>query len=423
MMKPTITRHRFLPSRLSTISADVWIRPKKLTYPEWYRMCMGTMSSDQVRTLSRASRLTATGVQGRKDREPILEPNETDRDHGYRHLRRTALVIGSSGALGGIVARHLARDLKMRVLGADITSPSDRNGGSSSESLDSFIKLPSSSNQSANPPLVQLVRGVHHFLYGNQVIRDDNDVEDRPATALDAIVVASGGFALDPEPVPTLKGCPPLPALEQSALEYSNQFHQMNQMNIDPVVAAAFVARHYLTVGTSDDESSGGLLVVMGASAALAPTPNLLSYGTSKAAVHHLVQSVGAATGNSLGSKTERRTGRKVRKDLPSMDRMTIVGLLPTTIDTMSNRRAMPDADFASWTSPWDIAREIGVWIDSPLLRPHSGALLKVYKKQVPSDDSTNTSTVNKTYSNEKLHDWDKNSGRESSGAVFELVR
>ena len=48
-----------------------------------------------------------------------------------------------------------------------------------------------------------------------------------------------------------------------------------------------------------------GLLVLMGASAALGPTPGAVAYGLAKAAVHHLVKSAAAdGSGMPAGSKT-----------------------------------------------------------------------------------------------------------------------
>ena len=60
---------------------------------------------------------------------------------------------------------------------------------------------------------------------------------------------------------------------------------------------------------------------------------------------------------------------------------MTMVGILPTMIDTPANRKANPQGDFESWTKPSHIAKEIGLWVEKPALRPHSGSLVKVYSK------------------------------------------
>ena len=95
-------------------------------------------------------------------------------------------------------------------------------------------------------------------------------------------------------------------------------------------------------------------------------------------ATHHIIQTMGATTGNSLETRVKRRQGRQYRQFAAQLDTMSVVGILPTTIDTPSNRQANPNTDTESWTKPHDIAVEIGKWVDTPQLRPHSGALVKV---------------------------------------------
>jgi len=124
-----------------------------------------------------------------------------------------------------------------------------------------------------------------------------------------------------------------------------------------------------------------GLFVVIGATAALSSTPGMLGYGLSKVSSHHLVQTMGASTGLALQTKTERKVGRQFRQHAENLDSMTCIGVLPTTIDTPSNRQFNPDADYTAWTKPLDIATKVGEWAEKPQLRPHSGALVKVSTK------------------------------------------
>lgn len=99
----------------------------------------------------------------------------------------------------------------------------------------------------------------------------------------------------------------------------------------------------------------GGLLVLTGATAALQATPGMVSYGASKAATHHLIAS--AVT------------------ELP--EDATVLGVLPTTIDTPMNRKFMADADFSTWTKAEDIAEKILEWSNAPNGgRPPSGHLI-----------------------------------------------
>lgn len=117
----------------------------------------------------------------------------------------------------------------------------------------------------------------------------------------------------------------------------------------------------------------------MGATAALQPTPGMIGYGVSKSAAHQYVQTLGATTGLAVASKSLRKEGRKARRHYQSLDTLSVVGILPTMLDTPSNREANPDANFLEWTKPIDIAKEIGTWISNPPLRPHSGSLVKVF--------------------------------------------
>lgn len=105
----------------------------------------------------------------------------------------------------------------------------------------------------------------------------------------------------------------------------------------------------------------------------------MLGYGLSKVGVHHFIQTVGEISGKSVTTKSRRRKARKIRQDKEYLDTLSIIGILPTTIDTPNNREVMPGADFDLWTQPQDIADEIGNWIKMPPLRPHSGSLVKVF--------------------------------------------
>jgi NAD(P)-dependent dehydrogenase (short-subunit alcohol dehydrogenase family) len=51
--------------------------------------------------------------------------------------------------------------------------------------------------------------------------------------------------------------------------------------------------------------------------------------------------------------------------------------VVPTTIDTPANRRAMPDADFSRWTPPEAVARVV-LWLASDAAAPVRGGLVPV---------------------------------------------
>jgi hypothetical protein len=260
----------------------------------------------------------------------------------------------------------------------------------------------------------------------------------------------------------------------QNSKSYIQSMERMYNQNFNPVVAASIVAQHYMNPHlhpnmsrhhTNDNDTDataaqhkmkGTLMVVMGAMAALQPTQTMMGYGSAKQAIHYYIESLGASTGGGISvaasdiytnlkakhhhsseeedmnhpnsnnnsgsgsrplvdSKLVRQAGRSVRKDIPSYDYLTVVGLLPTMLDTPRNRHSILQEhheerlfkknattkvvngtssvqknndneeedgnhfDFSTTLiSPNDIASEIGTWITTPALRPHSGALIKV---------------------------------------------
>lgn len=282
------------------------------------------------------------------------------------------------------MARYLSQELGLQVLGADVVDlPRELTG---SWELDGFVQLP---RQATLEDLtVRLVRGVDRFLQSNPKLQrptildrdvNDDDDDDTPETPrkprLNAIICASGGWQSDPPPPEAESPADGITEyeLEQGAHTYAAAIQRMVQMNLDPVLAAGYVAQHCM--------APQGLWVVMGATAALQPTPGMMGYGVSKAASHHVVRTVGATTGKSLEGKAMRQAGAKARLPLPALDTLTAVGILPTMIDTPANRRADPNGKFDQWTKPRDIAVEIGTWLQQRELRPHSGSLIKVYSK------------------------------------------
>ncbi|KRY09988.1 Dihydropteridine reductase, partial [Trichinella patagoniensis] len=102
-----------------------------------------------------------------------------------------------------------------------------------------------------------------------------------------------------------------------------------------------------------------GLLVFTGAAAALQPTPTMMAYGMAKAAVQQLARSAGCPAGG-----------------LP--EESTCLAILPVTLDTPANRKAMPKADTSSWTQLSYIVDMISGWISDYGSRPKSGSLIKL---------------------------------------------
>lgn len=80
-----------------------------------------------------------------------------------------------------------------------------------------------------------------------------------------------------------------------------------------------------------------GRLINFGSAAVSNGMPGAAPYLVSKAAVHALTRAIAAELSGDI----------------------TCNALLPTIIDTTTNREAMPDADFSSWVSPQRIADEV----------------------------------------------------------------
>ncbi|EPY36370.1 dihydropteridine reductase [Angomonas deanei] len=117
-------------------------------------------------------------------------------------------------------------------------------------------------------------------------------------------------------------------------------------------VLSSVLASHLFA--TKADESS--LLVLTGASASLQPTPSMIGYGMSKAAVHFLTKSL--ASDPRLISRGD-----------------SVLCILPSTLDTEANRLGMPDADRSSWTPLDDVSSALWKWAEGTDL-PASGSLV-----------------------------------------------
>jgi NAD(P)-dependent dehydrogenase (short-subunit alcohol dehydrogenase family) len=100
----------------------------------------------------------------------------------------------------------------------------------------------------------------------------------------------------------------------------------------------------------------GGSVVAVGSRAAETGGGGMAAYAVSKVAVHALVRVLALEN-----------------RDL----NVRFNAVLPGTIDTPANRRAMPDADPSKWTSPTAIAAVVAFLL-SPESAPTTGALVPV---------------------------------------------
>jgi len=104
-------------------------------------------------------------------------------------------------------------------------------------------------------------------------------------------------------------------------------------------------------------KSGNGQIIAVGSRAAVEPGANVGAYSASKAAMVSLIKTV-ALENQDAG--------------------MTANVILPGTIDTPTNRKAMPDADFSKWVKPATIASLI-VWLASEAASDINGAIIPVY--------------------------------------------
>ena len=100
-----------------------------------------------------------------------------------------------------------------------------------------------------------------------------------------------------------------------------------------------------------------GRIIAIGSRAAENPGPGVGAYSASKAALVSLVRTV------ALENKDSGITANVI---------------LPGTIDTPANRRAMPTADTGQWVQPAEIASLI-LWLTSAPAKDVTGAAIPVY--------------------------------------------
>lgn len=155
---------------------------------------------------------------------------------------------------------------------------------------------------------------------------------------LDAVICVAGGWA----------------GGNASNKDFVKNTELMVKQSLWSSVIAAKLAADFL--------KEGGLLSLIGAKAALDPTPGMIGYGLAKAAVIHLTRSLAAKDGG-----------------LP-VD-ATVLAVLPVTLDTPMNRKWMVSADFSTWTPLEFVADKFLTWSSTPAERPASGSLIQLITK------------------------------------------
>ena len=150
---------------------------------------------------------------------------------------------------------------------------------------------------------------------------------------LDVLVNVAGGFTWE--------------TLEDGSIDSWARMQAMNLMTAATITKAAIPA---LTA------SGRGRIVNIGAGAAIKAGMGMGAYAASKSGVHRLTE----ALAEELGGKG-----------------VTVNAILPSIIDTPTNRKDMPDADTSQWVQPAAIA-DVILFLASEAARGVTGALIPV---------------------------------------------
>lgn len=108
-------------------------------------------------------------------------------------------------------------------------------------------------------------------------------------------------------------------------------------------------------------KTGNGRIVAIGSRAALEPGAGVGAYSASKAAMVSLIRTV-ALENKDVG--------------------ITANVILPGTMDTPTNRKFMPNADFSKWVRPASVASLIA-WLVSDAGKDVNGAVIPVYGSEV----------------------------------------
>jgi NAD(P)-dependent dehydrogenase (short-subunit alcohol dehydrogenase family) len=128
-------------------------------------------------------------------------------------------------------------------------------------------------------------------------------------------------------------------------------FRRMFEMNVD----SAF---HILRAVLPHMQKAGnGRIIAIGSRAAESPGAGVGAYSASKAALVSLIRTIAVENKDSG---------------------ITANVILPGTIDTPANRKAMPKADITNWVQPAAIASFI-VWLASDAAGDMTGAVIPLY--------------------------------------------
>jgi NAD(P)-dependent dehydrogenase (short-subunit alcohol dehydrogenase family) len=130
---------------------------------------------------------------------------------------------------------------------------------------------------------------------------------------------------------------------------------ELTAADVDKMMSVNFKTASYTLAAFAPKMRAGSAAVVVGSQASDGAA-GMAPYAASKAAVISLARSAALEW---------KEAGVRVN------------AVLPDTIDTPANRRAMPGADFGRWATPEELA-DVVVWLCSPGARAVSGNALRV---------------------------------------------
>ena len=182
------------------------------------------------------------------------------------------------------------------------------------------------------PPADALILGGVDLTDADAATRAMDAVAERFG-GLDALLNIAGGFAW-----------------ETHADGSADTWRQLFKLNVETAANVSRAAIPHLK------RSGAGRSVSVGANAALKAGLGMAPYAASKAGVHALTQSL-----------AEELKG----------DGVTVNAVLPSIIDTPTNRADMPKADFSAWVAPDDLAA-VMLFLASEEARAVTGALIPV---------------------------------------------
>ena len=171
------------------------------------------------------------------------------------------------------------------------------------------------------------------------------DLTDAAATsaAIDKVVAAHGGIDV----LVNVAGGFTWETLEGGSID---AWARMQSMNLISNATITKLALAHLA------KSGSGRVVNIGAGAAIKAGMGMGAYAASKSGVHRLTEAL-----------AEEVTGQGI----------TVNAILPSIIDTPTNRADMPDADTSTWVQPAAIA-DVILFLASDQARAITGALIPV---------------------------------------------